>query len=118
MQSKLIEMINQGQYDDVLMELEQYDISEYTEELAIIASSALLAIGNYERARKYLELGLQINAQSDELYLLLGNYYERYNLTQAYLCYENAKWYCQDIQDREMLQSFQQRIEEKMCGGG
>lgn len=113
MHYKLIEMIDQGRYEDVWTELEQYDINEYTEELYIIAITALLALENHERAREYLELGLRINGQSDELYLLLGNYYEKYNLTQAYICYENAEFYCRDAEDRKVIRAFKQRIEEE-----
>ena len=54
MHSKLIEMLNQGKYNDVLVELQQYDIGEYTEELTIIAASALLAVENHKKAQKYL----------------------------------------------------------------
>ena len=113
MHSKLIKMLNQGEYNNVLIELEQYEISEYTEELAIIAASALLAVENHEKAQQYLQLGLQINNQSDELYLLLGNYYGHFNPMQMYLCYENAELYCQNTQDKEMLQTLRKRIKEE-----
>lgn len=114
MYDKLIEMVNYGQYEKVLEELNQYDINDYTEELTIIAASSLLAMGNYDNAWKYLQLGLQMNCKSDELYLLLGNYYENNNLKQAYFCYENAEFYCRDMQDKEIIQGFKRRIEEKI----
>lgn len=114
MYSDLVEMINQGKYDDVIMELEKYNVDEYTEELMIIAASAFLAVGNDEKACKYLQLGLQINAQCDELYLLLGNYYEKYNFVQAYLCYENAELYCRNKQDKDLIRSFKRRLEQEM----
>lgn len=110
----LIELINQGLYGDVLTALEKYDTSAYTEELAIIAVSALLASGDYDKAKEYLRLGLKINPQSYELYLLLGNYFEHCNLMQAYLCYENAELYCDDINDKEVIQSFRQKLEESI----
>lgn len=118
MYSNLIDMVNAGKYQDVLVELEKFNSNEYTEELTIIAASALLAVGNYEKAREYLEVGLRINNQSDELYLLLGNYYEQYNLIQAYLCYENAELYCQDMRDKDTILSFKRRIDEKFVNGG
>lgn len=110
---KLTRMLEQGCYRDVLGELEQYDIREYTEELFIIAVSAFLAVGEYESARQYLQAGLQINPKNAELYLLLGNYYEQYNRKQAYLCYENAELYCEDPQDKAVIQSFKENLESQ-----
>lgn len=107
---KLIEMLNQGQYQDVAAVLGKYHISEYTESMTIIAVSAFLALEDYEAAKAYLQIGLRINPKSAELYLLLGNYYERYNITQAYLCYENAEFYCDDEQDRLTIQGYKNRM--------
>ena len=112
MYEHLIELINQELYGDVLSALEEYDTSDYTEELAIIAATSFLAVGDYDGAKKYLRLGLKINPQSGELYLLLGNYFEQYNPKQAYLCYENAELYCDDINDKAVIQSFRQKLEE------
>lgn len=109
---KLTEMLNQGQYEEVLTALEQYDISEYTESMIIIAISAFLALGDYETAKVYLQAGLRINPRNAELYLLLGNYYERYNKMQAYLCYENAELFCDNEQDRIMIRNFKSNLAE------
>lgn len=113
MYGKLTKMLEQGCYRDVLEELKHYDIREYTEELIIIAVSAFLAVGEYESARQYLQAGLQINPRNAELYLLLGNYCERYNRMQAYLCYENAALYCEDPQDKAIIQSFKENLESQ-----
>lgn len=110
---KLTKMLEQGYYRDVLKEMEKYDISEYTEELIIIAVSALMALGEYEAARQYLQTGLRINPKNAEMYLLLGNYYERYNRAQAYLCYENAELYCEGPQDETIIHSFKEKLEEE-----
>ncbi len=96
MYDKLAEMLEQGHYEDALAELGQIDIDDYTEELTILAVSTLLALGEYETAREYLQLGLKLNPRNAELYLLLGNYYESRNRLQAYFCYENAELYCTD----------------------
>jgi len=110
MYDKLIEMLDQGQYEDVLAELERYDISEYTETMIIIAISAFLALEDYKTAKVYLQAGLRINPFNAELYLLLGNYYEQYNKVQAYMCYENAEFYCDNEQDRMVIQEFKSRL--------
>ena len=75
MNNELIEMMNQGQYEKVLTELDQYGMRDYIEKLVIIAASSLLEKKDYEKAREYLQLGLQTSGKSSKLYFLLGNYY-------------------------------------------
>ena len=106
-----MELLEQGRYRDVLAKLEQYNESEYTEELIIIAVSALMALEEYETARQFLQIGFRINPQSAELFLLLGNYFERYNQMQAYLCYENAELYCENPEDQMIIQDFKANLE-------
>lgn len=117
MYDELIEWMNQGKYEDVIAALKQYDINEYTETLVIIAISAFLAVEDYEAAKGYLQMGLQMNPKNAELYLLLGNYYERHNRQQAHLCYENAELYCDNEQDRAVIQDFKSRLEEEGVEG-
>ncbi len=47
--------------------------------------------------------GLQKNAASYELYYMLGCYYQEQNINQAYLCYEQAVYYCTEESDRPLL---------------
>lgn len=111
MYDNLKELLSQGLYMDVLAEIGTYDMSQYTEELLIIAASALIAVDEYETARQYLQIGLQRNPRNAELYLLLGNCYERFNPKQAYLCYENAEMYCVDPQDKQVIREFMRNLE-------
>lgn len=113
MNNELIEMMNQGQYEKVLAELDQYGMRDYIEKLVIIAVSSLLEKQDYEKAREYLQLGLQTSGKSSKLYFLLGNYYERYNSMQAYLSYENAEFYCNDVEDKEIIREIRKKIVEK-----
>lgn len=110
MYDRLTEMLEQGLYEEALAELAQIDINEYTEELVILAVSALMAVGADETARQYLQLGLRLNPRNPELYLLLGNYYESRNRLQAYFCYENAELYCTDPQDQMVIQHFKENL--------
>lgn len=63
---------------------------------------------------KYLEIaeGLKNNYRNYELYFMLGQYYESKNTNQAYLCYENAEYYCDDESDLGMIQSCKQSMAE------
>lgn len=113
MNNELIEMMNKGQYKKVLIELDQYGMRDYIEKLVIIAVSSLLETRDYEKAREYLQLGLQTNSKNSKLYLLLGNYYKKYNPVQAYLCYENAEFYCNDVQDKEIIREIKKKFVEE-----
>ena len=59
---------------------------------------------DYELAYDYICEGLKYNYKNYELYLLLGNYYAQKNINQAYLCYENAEYYCSDEADLPIIQ--------------
>ena len=68
---------------------------------------------DYEKARGYLQLGLKTSGKSSKLYFLHGNYYERYNSMHAYLCYENAEFYCNDVEDKEIIREIKKKIVEE-----
>lgn len=49
--------------------------------------------------------GLKLDGRNYELYVMLGDLCGAKNVRQAYLCYENALFYCDDPQDREQISS-------------
>lgn len=53
--------------------------------------------------------GLKRDCSDYRLYVKLGDYYRMRNVSQAYLCYENADFYCQIDEGRRQIR---QRIEE------
>lgn len=57
--------------------------------------------------------GLMQNYQDYELYVRLGNYYESINLYQAWLCYENAEFYCDSEADRQLIARYKSNIESR-----
>lgn len=56
--------------------------------------------------------GLAYNHRNYELYFMLGNYYERVNVNQAWLCYENAEFYCSEEADKNIIQWTKKELEK------
>ena len=65
--------------------------------------SDLLRTEMYEECYKEIIKGLKQNYKDYELYFALGEYYLTRNINQAYLCYENALFYCEDEKDKEYI---------------
>lgn len=66
---------------------------------AIFKASLAFGEGDYQKAWGEIAEGLKIDGRNYELYVMLGEYYASKNLWQAYLCYENALFYCDDEED-------------------
>lgn len=73
-------------------------------------------MGNEKRAKETYEAirnGILQNYRDYELYFKLGNYYESINLYQAWLCYENAEFYCDSEVDRQLIAEYKSNIESR-----
>ncbi len=70
---------------------------------AIFEASVAFASGNVQKVWKAITDGLRVDNRNYELYMMLGDYYVSKNLNQAYLCYENALFYCDDQEDYEQI---------------
>lgn len=84
----LKQLIEQNAWREAGRELGQYMNGEWDDELAVLAATVFSALGDWEGAYTCIAQGLQYNYRNYELYLLLGNFYERKNCNQAWLCYE------------------------------
>ncbi len=99
----------------LLFSQEQYDLAAqflsavkkipgmYTDTIAIFDASLAQQQGDYTAMWKAIQKGLTYNAKNFELYLLLGEYYLPKNPNQAYLCFENALFYCAEEEDRQVV---------------
>ncbi len=74
------EKLNKGEFDDTL---------------AILVATIYEHFGNDDGVYSFILKGLEYNYRNYELYMMLGNYYADRNANQAYLCYENAEYYCE-----------------------
>ena len=103
----LKEKIRLGKWKDAVSKLlPLFDAGEWNDELAVCAATIALETGDRELAFDYISQGLEYNYQNYELYLLLGMYYEHKNVNQAWLCYENAEYYCTDLEDIEIIRRY------------
>lgn len=81
--------------------------------ICILDASIGMAKGDRERAWKAISNGLKNDCKNAELYVLLGNYYLEENLEQAYLCYEQALFYCDDAEDKVQIQEMLLWLQEE-----
>ena len=111
MYESIIEKINEQNWTEAVRELSAI-LSENTldEQLSVLAATVLTATGNTEAARKVIAEGLKLKRTNHELWLILGQTYEAFNVNQAYLCYENALFYCDNSEDAEVINSFLDNI--------
>lgn len=71
--------------------------SHNMDELAILEGSIYEYYGDLDHLFFCIQEGLSINGQNYELYFMLGNYYQALKYyEQAYLCYEQAEFYCKN----------------------
>ena len=106
----LKDIINNGDFSSALDLLQEIPTDSWNEETAILAASAYYAAKDYAQMFTSIQKGLLFNHKSYELYLLLGNYYEHLNADQAYLCYENAQYYCTDPDDLKIILNFKEAL--------
>lgn len=108
---KLAELINAGDLKQAALEFQLHQNDTWTEEFAILAATLFLQMGQREEAFSCIRKGLLCNYRSYELYLLLGNYYEKENINQAWLCYENAEFYCDNKEDLDIILKYKSALE-------
>ncbi|MBP3487073.1 MAG: methyltransferase domain-containing protein [Roseburia sp.] len=112
---RLQEYVNSQDWSAAEQELENIRCSGQAidDVLAILAATTYIEAGEREEAYEYIREGLKFNYKNYELYFLLGNYYELQNINQAWLCYENAEFYCESEEDLEFIRQYKTRLEEQ-----
>ncbi len=109
---RLAELINNNEWELAENEFQAHRNDIWTDELAILAATLFFQNNAYEDAYESIQKGLRYNITNYELYFLLGNYYERTNINQAWLCYENAEFYCNNKKDSDIILQYKTRMEE------
>ena len=82
----------------------------YNDTVAIYDANLCLMNNNYPQMWEAIRRGLSCNCKNPELYVLLGEYYLPTNPNQAYLCFENALFYCKDENDRATIQEYMDNL--------
>lgn len=109
MYETLKELINEEKWESANLEFEQCisDLAQegrsWDDEFAILAAAVYGRKQEFEKVYDSLVRGLTYNYKNCELYLLLGTWYERMNPNQAFLCYENAEFYCDNEEDLNII---------------
>lgn len=112
MYRRLIELINAGEWELAEQEFQLHQNDVWTDELAVLAATIFFQKGQMEDAYESIRKGLLYNYKNYELYLLLGNYYEQKNVNQAWLCYENAEFYCDKKEDLDIILQYKAVVEK------
>lgn len=106
----LKQYIEDGRYAEARSIANQlFERGEQSEIFWILNATLYQIEGIQEAEYACISRGLQINSRSYELYFMLGNYYRKKNINQAYLCYEQAEYYCMNPEDLDVIHA------EKEC---
>ena len=104
------QLINLGELEEAKSLLQKYKKQAiYNDDMAIFEATLLMEEGKEDEAFECISKGLSYNYRNYELYFMLGNYYRGKNKNQAYLCYENAEFYCNNG-DKEFLMSVKEEF--------
>ena len=85
----------------------------YNETVAIYDANLCLMNNDYPGMWEAIRRGLACDYRNPELYVLLGEYYLPTNPNQAYLCFENALFYCDDENDRLTIQGYMDNLKKE-----
>lgn len=103
--TELLELVQSGKWEEAGVLAEDLkQAGETSEEFMILYATICAEQGTVQNEYEAICRGLQNYPMSSELYFMLGNYYmgqRRSNL--AYLCYEQARHYCQEPGDLQMI---------------
>ena len=85
----------------------------YNDIIAIYDANLSLYKENYTQMWQAIKRGLSCNYQNYELYVLLGEYYLTQNPNQAFLCFENALFYCDKKDDLVQIQTMIEQLKQE-----
>lgn len=108
------ELIGKGNYAQAREELDKVEAShECIDDIfAILNASVYEALGDMEGMYDAISEGLTCNPKNYELYYLLGFFYYDINPDQAFLCFQNAAFYCDSRDDLNTIQTEMDHLRE------
>ncbi|MCM1534380.1 MAG: HAD-IIIC family phosphatase [Clostridium sp.] len=108
------EQIEKEDYDQARMLLEEEKNQRGCPDdvFAILDASVYEAEQDREGMFDAIGRGLFCNSANYELYYMLGNFYLETNPNQAYLCFENALYYCDAEEDRKFLEGQMEQLRQ------
>lgn len=111
MKEYLKELFANQKYEEADLYLNEHITAEnYDDEIAIYDGTLGLCFGDLDRVWSACANGLTINPRNYELYVILGEYYLSKNINQAYLCYENAHFFCENDEDKALIADIMDKL--------
>ena len=111
MVEKLQKLIFDGKYMEAReLANQMYEYGEQSENFWILNAELYRIEGQRDTEHACITRGLQKNACNYELYYMLGEYYKSVNINQAYLCMEQAEYYCSQEKDLNMIRTAKNEI--------
>ncbi len=105
----ILQMIEEERWEEAALAIsDKMEAGIYNDTLAVLAATVNEHFNDTETFLLNVETGLKYNHENYELYLMLGNYYADHNRNQAFLCYENAEYYCKRNGSEEDLACIRQ----------
>ncbi|MCR5209272.1 MAG: glycosyltransferase [Lachnospiraceae bacterium] len=104
--------INEGQWDKALAEVRDLLSDKPSVKSLIEASELMFRAGEDESALSMLYRALRKDPYDHELYYMLASYLRDRNPDQAYLCYENALFFCDNEGDKEIIKSARNELKQ------
>lgn len=89
----------------ILLNQEKLGGEAYDDTLAILEASVCEGEQDREGMFEAIARGLSCNPRNYELYYMLGHFYYPVNPNQAFLCFQNALFYCNDPQDGKIIRA-------------
>ncbi len=87
--------------DSIILYKDRYG---YDDEIASMEAIAFVFCNNYEDALSSIREGLKYNLFNSDLYYTMGNIYEALeNVNRAFLCYEQALNYVENLENKEVI---------------
>lgn len=112
---KILQLIQEERWEEAALAIsDEIEKGSYNDTLAVLAATVNEYFGDMETFLLNIETGLKYNEKNYELYFMLGNYYANVNADQAFLCYENAEYYCRQNGSPEDLSYIRQAKQELM----
>ncbi len=108
---KLTDLITNGEYKEAIYEFqEQYLHIDEMEpwdagQLCVLEASIWEAMGDSTAELAAIARGLKYDPHNYELFYMLGLHFLNFNIDKAFLCMQMAIFYCDDEEDRMVIES-------------
>lgn len=114
--NELETLINSNNYEAASAKADDYKkVWMYNEDIAVLETDIALHEDNVDKAQDCIRKGLICNSTDYELYFMLGEIYEHLeNFPCAQLCYKYSLSWCDNEEDKDILEKSIANIENSM----